>query len=71
MHSREKVAERLATNLKKYRTERGLKQSQVAKSIGIDRSTYSYYETGHSLPSVVRLIDISEFFDVSINKLVL
>jgi len=52
-------------NLKKLREEIGLTQKQVANYLNVTRSTYSYYETGRSLPSIQSLIKLSEIFGIS------
>lgn len=60
----------LQKNLKYWRNSRKLTQKQVAQTLGIDRSTYSYYEIGVSSPPVAGLIEISELFGVTIDELV-
>ncbi|MBQ8027327.1 MAG: helix-turn-helix transcriptional regulator, partial [Clostridia bacterium] len=39
-----------AENLKKFRKLAGLRQDDIAKVIGLDRSAYAYYETGKTEP---------------------
>ena len=41
--------------LKYYRHECGLTQQQVADRLKIERSTYTYYETGKTKPDISRL----------------
>ena len=45
--------------LKFYRHECGLTQQQVADRLKIERSTYTYYETGKTKPDIGTLIKIS------------
>ncbi len=60
----------LHENLKKLRKACGYKQDEVAKVLGIDRSAYSYYETGKTEPSVKNLIRISRMYKVDVDVLV-
>lgn len=53
----------LAHNLRTVRRVLGISQSEIAKIIGVERSTYSYYETGKSEPPVHRLKKIIDFFN--------
>ena len=39
--------------LKFYRHECGLTQQQVADRLKIERSTYTYYETGKTKPDII------------------
>lgn len=61
----------LAENLKKYRQKCGLSQEQTANKLHIDRSTYSYYEMGKTLPNVFTLIKISNIFRINLLKLLI
>lgn len=60
----------LNENLKKLRKACGFKQEEVAKVLGVDRSAYSYYESGKTEPSVRNLIKISRMFKVDVDALV-
>lgn len=53
----------LAHNLRTVRYVLGISQSEMSEMLGIDRSTYSYYETGNSEPPVHRLKKIIDFFN--------
>lgn len=50
--------------IKKLRKKRGYTQKQVADLLGLDRSTYSYYELGKIKPDVTTVMKLSEIFDV-------
>lgn len=52
-----------AHNLRTVRRVLGISQSEIAEIIGVERSTYSYYETGKSEPLVHRLKKIIDFFN--------
>ena len=50
--------------LKRYRESCGLTQQQVANALNVDRSTYTYYETGNTTPSVPVIIKLSKIYNV-------
>ena len=52
--------------IRKLRKERGLTQQQIADQLGVDRSTYAYYEGGRSRLSVDVLLLLSEFYKVNL-----
>ena len=58
--------EELGKNLRLKRERRGLTQQEVAEKLYVDRSTYAYYETGKTEPSVGTLIQLSEIFGISL-----
>jgi len=55
--------------LRKLRTKKKLRQLDVAKHIGVDRSTYSKYETGDSAPDYDTLCFLADLYDVSTDYL--
>ncbi len=55
--------------LKYYRHECGLTQQQVADRLKIERSTYTYYETGKTKPDISTLIKIAKVFNISYTAL--
>lgn len=57
-------------NLKRYRKLAGLRQDDIARVIGLDRSAYAYYENGKTEPSIENLKRIAMAFGVDINTLV-
>lgn len=54
--------------LKQLREEKGLSQSEVAKIIGVGRTTYLKWENGENQPTR-KLDQLSQFFGVSIDYL--
>ncbi|MBQ2444716.1 MAG: helix-turn-helix transcriptional regulator [Clostridia bacterium] len=54
----------LGKKLKYYRENCELSQQQVANTLNIDRSTYTYYETGKTTPSASTLLKLSKIFNV-------
>ena len=55
--------------LKYYRHECGLTQQQVADRLKIERSTYTYYETGKTKPDINTLIKIAKVFNINYTQL--
>lgn len=56
-------------SLKKFRTERGLTQKDMADFLGCTQVTYQRYESGDREPSLEILKKLSRFFVVSIDQL--
>lgn len=57
----------LAFNLTSYRKKAMLTQAQVALALGIDRSTYAYYEAGTN-PKPEILLKLAEIYKISPGK---
>lgn len=55
--------------LKFYRHECGLTQQQVADRLKIERSTYTYYETGKTKPDINTLIKIAKVYNINYTQL--
>lgn len=58
----EKLRKALRENLRRFRTEAGYSQGDVARLLGMNRATYTYYETGKTPPSVVDLYHLSQLY---------
>ncbi|MEE1186751.1 MAG: helix-turn-helix transcriptional regulator [Acutalibacteraceae bacterium] len=56
--------------LRYIRKQRKLNQQQVAMDLHISRESLSYYENGKREPSLSLLVDMSNYFNVSINYLI-
>ena len=56
--------------LRRVRMSMGLKQYEAADALGIKHSAYSHYENGFREPTLSTLVKMSEFFNVSIHRLV-
>ncbi|MGN0564004.1 MAG: helix-turn-helix transcriptional regulator [Candidatus Heritagella sp.] len=56
----------LGDNLKEARLRKGLLQSDVAKSLHLERSTYTSYETGRTSPSAETLFKLSAIYETSV-----
>ena len=59
----------ISERIKAARKECKLTQQQVADILGLDRSTYSYYELGHLKPSVEVVVKLSVIFNADLEWL--
>ena len=57
-------------NLRQLRRACGFSQEDVANVLGVDRSAYSYYESGKTEPSITNLVKIARMYRVSTDTLV-
>lgn len=55
--------------LKMLRLNSRMTQKQVAEMLNVDRSTYTYYETGKIKPNVDTLVKLCNIFSVSMDML--
>ena len=55
--------------LKKLRVKCGYTQQDMADVLKIDRSTYTYYETGKTSPSIKTIVKLAHIFNVPYNIL--
>jgi len=60
----------IQTNIRHLRILKGFSQEHFAEELGWTRSVVGSYEEGRSEPSIDRLIDVSEYFDIPIDILV-
>ncbi|MCL1789627.1 MAG: helix-turn-helix domain-containing protein [Oscillospiraceae bacterium] len=56
--------------IKYLRTEKNLTQKKMAKIIGVKEVSYQRYEYGHSIPNLIKLVFLADYFDVSLDYLV-
>ena len=59
-----------AEHLLQLRKQRGLKQTELAKIIGISWRTYQNYELGLREPTLSTLIALADFYGLSLDELV-
>ena len=57
----------MKTRLKELRLAKGLKQEDVAKMLGIGRTSYGAYELGDNTPPTDKLLQLAEFYEVSLD----
>ena len=55
---------------KKICKQRNLNQQKVAMDLNISKEALSYYENGKREPSLALLVEMSRYFNVSINYLI-
>lgn len=58
----EQLRKNLRENLRRFRTEAHYSQQEIAQWLGINRATYTYYETGKTTPGVVDLYQLSRLY---------
>ena len=56
--------------LKDLRREKGITQEQLAEELGVSDRTISRWETGNNMPDISLLVEIADFFDVSIPEII-
>ncbi len=69
MVNEEQVKTQFAKNLTELRKSRSLTQLQLAQELNYSDKAVSKWERGESIPDAVTLLNISKFFDVSLNAL--
>jgi transcriptional regulator with XRE-family HTH domain len=57
-------------NLRFLRTQKGLKQKDVAEILKMPPNTYNGYETGKRMPNIELLKELSSLFEVSVDYLI-
>lgn len=55
--------------LKEIRKAKGISQLKLAMELNTSQNTISRYETGEREPGLVELVNIADYFDVSIDYL--
>ncbi|MFT4062876.1 MAG: LexA family transcriptional regulator [Edaphocola sp.] len=60
----------LPQNLRFLRKKKGVTQADIHDSIGFVKNTWSNWENAKSQPSIENIIIISQYFDISIEKLI-
>lgn len=61
---------KIGAYLKELRKEKGLTQEELAEKLGVSGRTISRWETGFNMPDISLLVEIAEFFDVSIPEII-
>lgn len=71
-HSMTKFSDNyFAKNLSVLRKNKNVSQVEMAEMLGLARTTYASYEAGRSEPGIPILLQLSEFFSISINDMCL
>ena len=56
--------------LKELRKEKGFTQEQLAEKFNVSRRSVSRWETGSNMPDISILVELAEFYDVSISEII-
>ena len=59
-HNMDTIKKKIGNNLKKLRTKKGLKQSELAELVGVEDKTISRIEVGGNYPSMDLLVRLAE-----------
>lgn len=65
LHSRGK---KVKNKIEEIRTERGIKQEELAKAMGVSRQTISSLENGRYNPSIMLAYNIAKYFGMTIEE---
>jgi transcriptional regulator with XRE-family HTH domain len=61
---------KIGDRIKKLREEKGLMQQDVCNTLGIEQSTLANYENNRRIPKIDVLIEIANYYGVSLDYLV-
>ncbi|MCR4955430.1 MAG: helix-turn-helix domain-containing protein [Lachnospiraceae bacterium] len=56
--------------LKRLRKEKGITQEQMAEVLNVSGRTVSRWENGKNMPDISLLVDIAQFYEVSISEII-
>lgn len=59
----------MKNNLEKLRQEKGIKQEDLAKAMGVSRQTIGSLENGRYNPSILLAYKLAKFFDLTIEDI--
>ena len=59
----------MKNRIEEIRKERGIRQDEFAKSMGVSRQTISSLENGRYNPSIILAYKIAQYFDMTIEEL--
>ncbi len=62
-------AKKLGANLKKIRLSKGIKQVEIARTLGVHRSFVSNIENGKTNPTLSTIASLAKALGVSTNEL--
>lgn len=58
----------VADQIRFYRRQEGLTQEQLAEAMGVSVAAVSKWEQGQSLPEIPMLMELADFFDLSVER---
>ena len=56
--------------LKQLRKEKGITQEQLAEALNVSNRTVSRWETGNNMPDIGILVDIADYYNISIPEII-
>lgn len=59
----------IGRNIRNLRIKNEVKQNTLARELNMRRQTISAYERGITLPDIYSLIDIADYFNVTLDEL--
>lgn len=60
----------LAKNIESYRLEYGMKQTELAKRIGVSQGEISMYENGRAIPPLQKITLMCNLFECPVEKFI-
>ncbi len=61
---------RIGEQIKNYRKTEGLTQEQVANYLGVSTPAVNKWEKGNNMPDISILVDIADYYDISIPEII-
>ena len=61
---------RIGEQIKNYRKTAGLTQEQVANYLGVSTPAVNKWEKGSNMPDISLLVDIADYYDISIPEII-
>ena len=59
----------IGENIKKYRKEMDLTQEELAEAFGVTIGAVSKWESGSTVPDILALVELADFFSISMDVL--
>ena len=66
----ERVSAVIASNIRFLRKQENLSQEEFAERFGVSRQSVAKWESGESVPELMKCREIAEYYDISIDTLV-
>lgn len=70
METKEEKRGIIGRNIKRFREERNLSQTQLAGKLWIHRTSLAGYEIGKRLPDIFMLWKMADIFEISLDMLI-
>lgn len=60
----------IGNNVKSFREKSGVSQGDLAKFLNVDRTAIVHYEKGTRIPSLDVLIELADYFNITLDELI-